>query len=263
MVDVAGVDMVSIVIHSRIMFSQLSNAAPSAAEGVGHMEKLARKARTALSVFSFWVKAGKHSSEQTPASLADLAFASPRVAPGQVRSELVQFGSIVAAQKPRTVLEIGTRGGGTFFVLCRLSSPEATVISLDLPGGKYGGGYPKYMAPILRRMGRPSQAIHLLRANSHNPETRVRVAHILAGRALDLLFIDGDHTYEGVKRDFEMYGSLVRPGGIIAFHDIVPHPPEADCAVDELWQEVRPMYRNHEIIENPCQGWAGIGVLFL
>jgi len=48
----------------------------------------------------------------------------------------------------------------------------------------------------------------------------------LNGEPLDFLFIDGDHTYEGVKRDFEMYSPLVRNGGIIAFHDIVKHPPE-------------------------------------
>jgi len=36
-----------------------------------------------------------------------------------------------------------------------------------------------------------------------------------------VLFPDGDHSYEGVKRDFEMYSPLVRPGGIIAFHDTV------------------------------------------
>jgi hypothetical protein len=41
------------------------------------------------------------------------------------------------------------------------------------------------------------------------------------------LFIDGDHTYEGVRRDFEMYSPLVRKGGIIAFHDIYPGPEES------------------------------------
>lgn len=38
----------------------------------------------------------------------------------------------------------------------------------------------------------------------------------------DLLFIDADHTYEGVARDFTRYSPLVSPGGIIAFHDALP-----------------------------------------
>jgi len=41
------------------------------------------------------------------------------------------------------------------------------------------------------------------------------VKKILAGRQVDFLFIDGDHSYEGVKKDFEMYSSLVRKGGVV------------------------------------------------
>jgi len=41
---------------------------------------------------------------------------------------------------------------------------------------------------------------------------------------LDFLFIGGDHTYEGVRMDFEMYSPLVRSCGIVVFHDIVPGP---------------------------------------
>ncbi|MEO0196406.1 MAG: class I SAM-dependent methyltransferase [candidate division WOR-3 bacterium] len=44
---------------------------------------------------------------------------------------------------------------------------------------------------------------------------------MLGNSKLDFLFIEGNHSYEGVKMDFEMYFPLVRKGGIIAFHDIV------------------------------------------
>ena len=53
--------------------------------------------------------------------------------------------------------------------------------------------------------------------------TALKVQKILYKRVIDFLFIDGDHTYEGVKRDFEMCSLLVRKGGIIAFLDTVPH----------------------------------------
>jgi predicted O-methyltransferase YrrM len=56
-------------------------------------------------------------------------------------------------------------------------------------------------------------------------KTLEEVKRILGGEKADFLFIDGDYTYEGVKRDL-MYSPLVREGGIIAFHDICPHPPE-------------------------------------
>lgn len=51
---------------------------------------------------------------------------------------------------------------------------------------------------------------------------------------MDFLFIDGDHAYEGVKADFEMYSPLVRKGGLVALHDICVHPPEMDCHVDKF-----------------------------
>ncbi|MCS7366302.1 MAG: class I SAM-dependent methyltransferase [archaeon YNP-WB-062] len=67
---------------------------------------------------------------------------------------------------------------------------------------------------------------------------------------MDFLFIDGDHTYEGVKKDFEMYSPLVRGGGIIAFHDIVQHPPETGCEVSGFWNEIKLRYKYREIVED-------------
>lgn len=62
----------------------------------------------------------------------------------------------------------------------------------------------------------------LLRADSHKRDTLEQVKAILDGREIVFLFIDGDHTYEGVKRYFEMYRPLVKKRGIIAFRDIAP-----------------------------------------
>lgn len=35
----------------------------------------------------------------------------------------------------------------------------------------------------------------------------------------DLLFIDGDHSYEGAKQDFDLYFPIVKEGGLVVFHD--------------------------------------------
>lgn len=45
---------------------------------------------------------------------------------------------------------------------------------------------------------------------------------ILKGRQIDFLFIDGDHSVEGVRSDWDNYSPFVRSGGIIAFHDYDP-----------------------------------------
>jgi len=85
---------------------------------------------------------------------------------------------------------------------------------------------------------------------------------MLADRPLDVLFIDGDHSYGGVKADWEMYGPLVAPDGLIAFHDIVPHRPETECEVYTLWQELKTRFAHREIIANIGQSWGGIGIIW-
>lgn len=181
----------------------------------------------------------------------------------QVRSELTGLGEIVADLRPQYALEIGTAFGGTLFLLTRLASPRATIVSVDLPGGRFGGGYGRKRRLLYQRLARREQRLHLLQGDSHSSEMLARAKAALGGQPLDYLFIDGDHTYEGVRKDFEMYSPLVRRGGVIAFHDIAEHPPEIGCEVSRLWNEIKGGYRYSEFIEDRKQGWAGIGVLYL
>ena len=83
---------------------------------------------------------------------------------------------------------------------------------------------------------------------------------IIGNNELDFLFIDGDHSYEGVKQDYELYSPLVKKGGIIAFHDICEHPIR--CDVDKYWNEIKVGKNYKELVENYNQGWGGIGVIF-
>ncbi len=167
------------------------------------------------------------------------------------------------SSRPRVVLEIGTAGGGTLFLFTRVADTEAKIISIDLPGGPFGGGYPKWKTSLYKSFARRGQRIYLLRRDSHDPRTLEGVKKILGGEKVDFLFIDGDHTYEGVKKDFEMYSPLVRRGGIIAFHDIVPGLPENVGSVPEFWNQIKAKHKHLEIVEDCNQGGFGIGVLYI
>jgi predicted O-methyltransferase YrrM len=106
-----------------------------------------------------------------------------------------------------------------------------------------------------------NQKLHLIRADSHHATTLQEVMQILDGAKIDFLFIDGDHTYEGVKQDFEMYRPLVKNNGLIAFHDVVPHQKNYHCGVDQLWNEIKLHYDYQEFVNDWEQQWAGIGMI--
>jgi predicted O-methyltransferase YrrM len=78
---------------------------------------------------------------------------------------------------------------------------------------------------------------------------------------VDFLFVDGDHSLEGVTRDYELYAPLVRPGGVVAFHDIVPGPAEWVGGVPEFWSALRSGRDVREFVEDWSQGGFGIGLL--
>jgi Predicted O-methyltransferase len=192
--------------------------------------------------------------------IVDFVLSDPLIRPVQVPSELHRFGEIVASISPTKVLEIGTFQGGTLCILARLAAPRAIIISIDLPGGEFGGGQSKIRSLLYHAFGKSLQRMHLIRGDSHSEEIAARVRGIT--QSLDLLFIDGDHTYEGVKHDFLSYSPLIRKGGIVAFHDIAEHPEKAGGDVPRFWNELKASYRHEEIIKNPEQGW-GIGVLYV
>ncbi len=179
----------------------------------------------------------------------------------QVPSEFLQMQKRVLAAKPAVILEIGTAKGATLLGWCRIASSK--VISVDLPGGIHGGGYPAIKQSLYREFvaDRPEVSLHLIQADSHAPATRKLAEEKLEGSPIDVLFIDGDHSYAGVRADFELWSPLVRPGGLVLFHDILPHKHVAHCEVDRLWNELKTRYRHEEFIADPAQGWAGIGVI--
>jgi GT2 family glycosyltransferase/predicted O-methyltransferase YrrM len=190
-------------------------------------------------------------------------FEGHNIAPIQVRDEIRSVLEVLTNMKPRNLLEIGTANGGTLFLLCNMASPDATVISIDMPGGKFGGDlYQNWKTPIYESFRKDRQRIHLLRDDSHKSNTFNEIKKILDSEKLDFLLIDGDHTYDGVRRDFEMYSHLIKNGGIICFHDIKKGPPKMVGGVPRFWAEIKSRYLNVEIVADRTTEGYGIGILF-
>ena len=174
--------------------------------------------------------------------------------------ELARLIALVKARRPRAVLEIGSFRGGTLAAWCKVAAPDAVLVSVDLPEEAETPAAPDE----LRRLARASQRLEVVRGDSHAEETTREVANALAETEVDFLMIDGDHSYDGVRRDFELYAPLVRDRGLIAFHDVVPHT-RPNIEVDRFWLEVRERYEHEEFVspgrEQVLGPWGGIGVL--
>jgi cephalosporin hydroxylase len=191
--------------------------------------------------------------------LVDRAFAYSGAffAPIQIREEIIEALEQVHQLRPRYIVEVGTAGGGTMLLWLRVAHPEATIVTIDLPGGDFGGGSSKLRVPLFRRLGLPGQTIHLIRGDSHDPATAEQTRTYLNGNAADFLFIDADHTPAGVRADYAMYSPLVRTGGMIAFHDIAIKNPE--YGVKKLWEELSATMPSRAILGSPTA--YGIGLL--
>lgn len=108
-------------------------------------------------------------------------------------------------------LEIGT-GYGMSSVFMASFNPEMLIYTVDnLTAKSLGGGKDKEKCrTIIRRNTLDYPNIHFLEADSRKIEWE---------KPIDFLFIDGVHSYDFVKSDFERFSSFVKTGGYVAFHD--------------------------------------------
>jgi predicted O-methyltransferase YrrM len=167
----------------------------------------------------------------------------------------------VRAKQPRVIVEIGTAKGGTLFLFCQHAADDATIISLDLPFGRNGGGYPKWKEKLYAKFAKPGQTLHLMRANSHLDETRTRIEALLKGRKIDVLMIDADHSYEGEKRDYDLYSPLLADDGFIAMHDVILNRFDPEIEVHKFWDELKATEKTEELVHDYGQGNLGIGIV--
>lgn len=172
----------------------------------------------------------------------------------QRRSEITRLAEAVRELNPKLILEIGTARGGTLLIWSTLASEEVITCDLnDLTA----------QTPLFTRLPPPGSncRVTLLSGNSHEPSFKARVAAALAGRQVDFLFIDGDHREAGVTADYLDYAGFVRPGGLIAFHDIVENQPLPTNQVYPFWQRLKQVAEVREFIDEPSQCGFGIGIM--
>ena len=185
----------------------------------------------------------------------------------QKPAELAGLLALLETGKPRVMLEIGAGNGGTSWAWSKLTSLERLIV-LDLPNGPWGGGELDEKMEYIRQNSDIS--LTYIKGNSQNSEALESVKQQLGVEdvtrpleMLDILFIDGDHSYEGVKADFLTYSPLVKKDGLVVFHDICEHAHETKCDVRKFWLELLETCPKENYVEFVCEptNWGGIGVI--
>jgi len=136
--------------------------------------------------------------------------------------EMRELLRVARRERPRRVVEIGTLYGGSLFLLTCAASGDATLVSVDLPPWELDDPGELARCERLRSLAREGQRLELLRGDSHAPATRREVQALLPGGRAELLFLDGDSSYDGIARDFRSYAPLVVPGGLVAIAGLGP-----------------------------------------
>lgn len=134
----------------------------------------------------------------------------------QQPNEFMDMLMAAAPLNPKRVVEIGCAHGGCLPFYDQLVGEGGTVVGVDPELTAFSAIHPQYSKYQSRG------TIHRVYGMSQDVVEEVRAK--LDYQPIDLLFIDGDHSYEAVKRDFELYSPLVRPGGLVGFHDVVMEP---------------------------------------
>lgn len=190
----------------------------------------------------------------------------------QLEAEIVPFLDRVRDMGPRCVCEIGCANGGTTLALSQSAATVELVIAVDL--------FVKNRT-VLKTLSQPGQRTAIVDGQSLSPRSLRRIQRALGGRQIDVLLIDGDHSYQGALGDFVAYRDWVREGGLIAFHDIVADaypqtssedgPPRITMPprhgvpwsgdVPRLWNTLSPFFEHESYIADRDQHGFGIGVI--
>jgi len=164
-------------------------------------------------------------------------------------SSIIILKIITEIEKIQRYLEIGVHNGGSMSLM--LTCPDVTKLyGMDLFEDMYdlnkhlnATKYKTYQyfrrdnlsknktISNLEKTKGVNQDINLIQGNTYFDDTEEKFKGVFEGK-LDLMFIDGDHTYEGVKNDFHRYSKYVREEGIIVFDDY--HLPPIKKFCDEL-----------------------------
>ncbi|WP_431476287.1 class I SAM-dependent methyltransferase [Massilia eburnea] len=162
---------------------------------------------------------------------------------------------LIKQQRPALLVELGTHTGNSYFSFCQAAQEDGIAVkcyAVDTwQGDEHAGIYGQEVF----------EQVHMHNQDFYSGFSRLLrmtfddAANYFADGSIDLLHIDGLHTYEAVKHDFDTWLPKLAPGAIVLFHDI--NVRERGFGVWQLWEELKERYaEHHEFVHS-----HGLGVL--
>lgn len=161
---------------------------------------------------------------------------------------------LVECLRPKVVVELGAHNGLSFFTFCQSmkeNDVDGMCYAVDTwAGDEHTGDYGSSVFDDVRDYAREEYSgISYLMQMLFN-----EALNHFSDESIDLLHIDGLHTYEAVREDFDNWYPKVRPGGIILFHDIEARMK--DYGVWKFWEELQTEHETFHFLHG-----FGLGVL--
>lgn len=188
-------------------------------------------------------------------SFPAVTFAFPEDLRPSAWTEHVPFAFwLIATLQPRTLVELGTFQGTSFLAFCQsvvTTGCDTHAFAVDSwEGDAHAGPLPPQVYADLKAVIGLKYAGF---ANLLRMDFDAATAHFQDG-TVDLLHIDGFHTYEAVSHDFETWRAKLSPDAVVLFHDTQVF--ERGFGVNKFWTEVRGLGRSFEFHHG-----HGLGVL--
>jgi len=169
----------------------------------------------------------------------------------------VPFGMfIIDLLRPSLIVELGTFSGVSYCSFCQAAKElkiNLRAYAIDTWQGDPHGGY--YSPEVLKDLRKHHDPLYgdfskLIQSNFDD------ALEYFMDNTIDLLHIDGYHTYDVVKHDFETWLPKINKQGVVLLHDI--NVRERDFGVWRFWEDLREQYKTFEFIHG-----NGLGLVII